>query len=461
MNDLHITNAMENITRSCESRLTELYPAGIPESVRKRYSTEYNFLTNSHYIDDFELFRLLSMEARKSANLIYAHSPVTSSFIFYLLAQNSFNPMPAYYYCPHCGHYEEGPAHAFCIDLPPLQCPKCGAKLQASGFNCPAESFWGPDGKKEQNLEFLVSSEFFPFVYRLLQSVYPDNVIVPWGVFQISPNEADSSDSQIIGIHLSGYVVLPKGGQITDYPDLVSYLEDGTPCITGNSFELEQCLLKPVSLHSCENIDKLLRLQRMTGIYVNEISEEQLHEINWRSLCNSAILDPQARTLFQFLTPKTFHDMVDMDASLHNSFSWQDDRSRMSEPFKLGQMIKSDSFQKAPCFTREDFFEYMISAGMESELAFEASEYIRKGRMATGKKRFPHKPLPFSLPDEVKEVGQNYLYVSSRTTAVLNVLILAKLAYYAQIDSRAFSKVRYQKEKSMDYFSPMSLKVQK
>ena len=67
----------------------------------------------------------------------------------------------------------------FGIDLPQKKCPHCNADILADGYNLPIESVWGNNGKKYISFEYNVNSEFLPFARRVLQSVYPDNEIVP------------------------------------------------------------------------------------------------------------------------------------------------------------------------------------------------------------------------------------------------------------------------------------------
>ena len=49
------------------------------------------------------------------------------------------------------------------------------------------------------------------------------------------------------------------------------------------------------------------------------------------------------------------------------------------------------------------------------------------------------------IPDEIKEVAKNYLYLFPRAHCTEYVLTYARLAYYAKVDSRAFSKVKFKK----------------
>ena len=441
MNIPHINHALENITAACQKKLSLLYPQGVPESVYIRYKKELSFLSDSNLIDDFEIFRLLSEEAKKSSTPVRTRGTVMGSFIYYLLGVNCFNPLPVHYYCTDCGYYEEVNTHLFGIDLPLKKCPRCGNDISADGFNLPIESVWGNDGKKTITFDYNISTEFLPFARRVLTSIYPDNPIVPWGMFRLeSGMESSPCDKQIIGISHVGYAVLPTGNNIQDYPDLISYLEDGEPCVTGGCWELSTHLLKTVHLHPFEHMDNLLRLQRATGIYANELSPNNLRDITWSNICNTTLLNNSSRMLFHELKPKTFKDMVALESSTHSSFSWKKLGAERFDLFRFQQMISSDVFKKYPCFTREDFFDYLLEAGIDRALAFDASEYIRKGyACSVGERKEQFDAL--QIPYEIKEVAGNYLYIFPRAHGVEYILLYAQLAYYARIDSRAFSKI--------------------
>ena len=46
------------------------------------------------------------------------------------------------------------------------------------------------------------------------------------------------------------------------------------------------------------------------------------------------------------------------------------------------KILNSPDFQRFPCYTREDFFDYLMECGLDREEAFYFSELIRKGRAA-------------------------------------------------------------------------------
>lgn len=436
MNIPHINHALENITSTCQKRISLLYPQGIPKSISDRYDKELAFLSRSDLIDDFEIFRLLSEGAKKSATPIRMRGTVMGSFIYYLLGVNCFNPLPAHYYCMDCGYYEEVNTHLFGIDLPEKTCPHCGSNITADGFNLAVESVWGNDGKKTISFDYNISKEFLPFARRILASIYPDNSIVPWGTFQFSSSHPTSvADNRIIGISPSGYAVLPAGNSIQDYPDLISYLENGEPCITGGCLELSTHFLKTIHLCPMEHMDNLLKLQRATGIYANELSPHILRDISWSNICNTTLLNHTSRMLFRELKPMTFKDMVALDSSSHNSFSWNKNGAGGIDMCQFHQMISSESFKKYPCFTREDFFDYLLESGVPRSLAFDASECIGKGYGCSVGERKEHFDA-LEIPDAIKEIARNYLYLFPRGHSIEYILLYAELAYYAKINRR-------------------------
>lgn len=451
MNIPPIENAFAHICSACERKLAQLYPAGIPAAVQKRCSQELAFLEKSEYTDDFEIFRLLSDEARKCAVPFYVSGTVSGSFLYYLLGYHCFNPLPAHYYCPECGYYEEAPSRLYGIDLPEKTCPECGKTILADGFNLSPESVWGNDGKKILSFEYRVSSEFLPFARRMLTKLYPSNSVVPWGMFQMDPGASPiPGENNFIGVGLTGYAILPSKHTLEDYPDLISCLENGDPCVTGGGWELRSHFLKPVYLIPLKHAELLLRMQRATGIYIDEISLAELKNIEWNQIYHTSLLDQATGTLFHEAKPRTYREMAALLACSRNSYTWIKPEDKMGY-FQYQKMTSSPAFQKYPCFTRDDFFECLLEEGAERAFAFEVSERIRKGQANPQNLMYDKfKALP--IPEELKEVAENYQYLFPRSHCIWILLQYARLAYYARADRRAFAKIALNRGKTDRYF---------
>lgn len=252
----HIKQAYENIKIACDRRLKQIYPIEIPESVNDRYQKELEFLKTSDCLDDFEIFRCLSTKAAKCSQLISMRGTITSSYIIYLLGHSLLNPLPSHYYCPKCGHYETVDTKLFSIDLPDAKCPICQNNLTADGFNLPLEGAWGLDGKKTLSFEYNISEDFLPFAKRVLERLYPRYVIAPLGLC----SRTERGDA--IEMKHSGFLILPEGRNIEDYPEMIGFLDDGELCLSGNIMDIENHYMHRILLLQNKCLEQIIAMQR-------------------------------------------------------------------------------------------------------------------------------------------------------------------------------------------------------
>ncbi len=435
-----IKNAFENIKRDCEAKLKELFPQGVPEVVRTRYETELGYLEKSEHLDDFEIFRLMSKEARRCSSYFGMRGTVMGSYIYYLLGNNCFNPLPIHYYCPECGEYEEVGGKMFGIDLPERSCPKCGCKTYADGYNLSVESIWGVDGLKRMSFEYEVIEEFFVFAKRVLQKAYPRNTVVPQGMF----TRGNKSDD--ISIFQRGFVILQEGTTVEDYSDLSGFLEDGEPCILAGAWEVEQHGLKNITMLINVYAETLVRLQRSTGVYLEDITNAQLREVTWNSIHNTTLLPSDDSSLFRHIQPRSITAMVNIHSLAHSTYASV--RSSKDDGKYEGDIIKwmnCEENKKYPCYSRDDFFDRLVETGMDRSDAFRVSEKIRMGRAHKSQDWMEE----YDIPEEIKVLAKNCLYVWPRAHSVEKMLQYARIAYYGKVDSRALGKAIFGKNKGM------------
>lgn len=424
----------ERIKNACNEKLSTLYPIKIPEIVLSRYTRELSYLKESEYLDEFERFRLFSAEAKKSSQFLVQRGADTGSYIAYLLGNSLLNPLPAHYYCPDCGYFEQADASLFGIDLPEAVCPECNATMDADGFNLPIESVWGLDGKKIMSFEYNVSEEFRPFARRVLEKLYPDNEIVPLGLLSQDP------DKDMIVMKQSGFLVLPAGRTINDYTEMHGYLEDGDLCLTGNAWDFRERNMIRIVLLSF-HLENLVIMQRKTGIYIHDITLKDLRSVTWNDLINTTMLDQTTADLFRTLRPKTFTHMVAIHACAHDTFK-EADQHMNANSHELLQLMKQPEFTEFPCFTREDLFDAACSSGMSIPDAFKLSELVRKGSAG----RTPGILDEFNLPVSLKKMCRECLYLFPRSHCSSVLLAYAIFAYYMKKDSRSFSRLIYKKK---------------
>lgn len=433
-----LENAYENIQKACELRLQELYPIGVPDFVQERYEQEMKYLETCQQIDDFEILRLLHNEAVKCSQFLSVRGTTTCSYIVYLLTKSILNPLPTHYYCPSCGHYEIINTKLFGMDLPDSNCPQCNTPLIADGFNLASEMFWDISSKYPLSFEYNISEEFLPFAKRLLDSLYPNNVVAPLGIYNRNQEETT------VGITQHGFLILPAGQAMEDYPEMTAYLENGDLCLTGNILNIQEHYMHRIYMHPHPFVHNLVELQRKTGLYANEITQKDLRTLNWNDLNNTTALTDAESRLFYEYKPKTFYDMVSLACAGHNTYK-NTKYSNRGDFYGIPEIFNIPEFKKYPCYTRDDFFDSLIELGYDREKAYEISRFIRMGKQNSCSQKFIDQFEAYDLPEDLKTVAKQFLYIFPRSHGAEYVLLFARLAYYAKKDSRAFSKVIYKK----------------
>lgn len=433
----HIKNAFENVKYACEKNLKKLYPGGIPEMVKERYEEELKYLKKSEYQDDFEIFRRLHEEGERTSQYIMLRGTIGGSFLLYLLDDSRPNPMPAHYYCRKCGHMEIVNTGIFGIDLPEIECPVCGEKVTGDGFGMRIEAVWGAAGEKEIYFEYEISSEFLPFAKRVLERLYPGNEVVNYGddnIFVMSYGVRDMNRE--MEVTPSGFAILPKARTMKDYPEFVTYLEGGEPCLSEViRFFPKDSGVKRVRLSPLPRIEHLMELQRRSGLYACEVRIPELRGMTCYDFINSRELFMNENDLFTQKLPQNYRAMANCCAAAENSYRCLD-MSKDGWNWELEKDLESLDFQEYPCYTRDDFFEQFMNCGIEKGEAYRFSEIIRKG-IAENNKDFE----ALTIPEGLKNVAKMYWYVSSKAHVVERLLIVARLTYYMKWNSRVYSVV--------------------
>jgi len=443
-----IKNAAENVRAACEKRLAVLYPAGVPELVMERYIEELAYFEslNSLRQSDFELFRLLSAEAKRCMQYFTLMRYTDgSSLIIYLLGESLLNPLPTHYYCEKCGYFERVKTNLPGIDLPVKACPKCEKIMRRDGFNLYSEIAFSFGKNKLLYFETHATSDFLPFARRVLERTYPNNEVVPMGRLFRLP------DSEKIVMVPSGYYILPENRTIDDYPEIVSYLEDGTKCISGEwHIDPEEYDFKTVYLLHNNLLEYLNRLQQKTGIYLQDILLEDLIGTTWYDLKNTRVLGDVEHSLISQFEPKNFMEISWLIACVKNHYDGIDYSDRAKKIYGLIELIQREEFDEYPCFTREDFWETIRGLEVNNEDAFWVMEAIRKGKL-TGSCDRRNMEKVYSvfdgLPENLQKTAICSKYVITRADTMSQALIYAMLAYYMKKDSKIYGRVVFREEK--------------
>lgn len=305
--------AFENIQKSCEERLNQIYCAGVPEFAKERLEKELKALSKSETIFQFEIYRIVAQAAKSESIPI---NTCNGTFIAYLIGYMLLNPLPAHYYCKNCGHSEcNNDYNVFGMDLPKKKCA-CGNTMISMGIGIPYEFVWkNIRSMYYQHLGIGIIPEFIPIAEKTIGSFFSNPVFI-----------------------------IPDG--TTSYPTEVSIF------IENNS-----------------SLRIIYDFQRRTGIKAEEIEFSDAFNFNYHSLIEIRPNYKKLTEWFDELNPLSFQDFTRAFAF----YKWQRVKPGYATIDEIKEMINSERFKKYPFAVQEDIFIYLIQNGVSAEDAYEMS----------------------------------------------------------------------------------------
>lgn len=411
----------------CESALHELYPAGIPKKVSQRFEREINYLSEKPDChDDFLLFKELSDAVRRACGKLHLGGTISNSILIYLLGDLELNPMPAHYYCPHCGYYHEQPEAVAGLDLPEEKCPHCKTVLRRDGFSLREEYVW--KASSGMTFEYRMTSRVIPLARKVIERHYAGQhrhtALLGW----------QSSEK----ITASGVVIFPAEKSLADYSEHIGITCDGEDCLCHDWRLFEQGDLKKVLLLSIDWLDRLDDLQWETGILNDSMIPESLSDISCQDILNVSVLSQDEFGVFCRQRPATFREKVNLLAAAHNTYKAEDSDSSLAY---FERLLDDPLLLSCPIYTRDDAFDMLRSIYKDADRAFLDAENMRKGKFCDGRCEFDP-----AAPDAVRDLAQHIAYLFPRVHIQWYALQYMRLAKYLKLDRRAYCKVMRSRE---------------
>ena len=370
--------AKKRIEAACEKKLNSLFPHGIPEVVYSRYQEELELMAETGSVEAYEVFRCVSERAREENSAVFCSGSVVGSYLYYLLGDHTFDPMPAHYYCRNCGRYEvipqDGNKKKFGVDFAEKSCPQCGSVMKPDGFNLEAVSVFGRE-KKPISFEYNIEESFRSSFADVLEKLYPEQQVVPLGMDVTAWGGYDDRSVQPFQAN-RGLVLLPKGKTIEDYSECMLRLKSGEPCFSLSlaSDVIRRDHMKSVRISDDRRLEQIGIMERITGISRDDIRYRDENAIRWQDLFN-VTERPRDRFRMLNLRPETFSGIIEAYALASNTY-----KDGILEDIERD---RSDAYREFPYSTREDFFDAFCSYGMTKEDAFTWMDIVRTGTAAS------------------------------------------------------------------------------
>ncbi len=481
-----IDGAEEKLRRTCMEKAHAVYGDPLPERIGQRLEKELSSIINNGYAVMYVSAQMLVNKSMEDGYLVGSRGSVGSSLAATMAGITEVNPLEPHYICPECKHLEWGDMEKYdCgIDMPPKECPVCGAQMNRDGFTIPFATFLGFDGDKEPDIDLNFAGEYQPVAHRYVGAIFGEKNVFKAGTvgtiaektaygyvrkfyeeqgIPINKYEADRLTNHCTGVkrttgqHPGGIVIVPDDHEIYEFCPIQHPANDVNSDIVTTHFDyhkIDQNLLKLDILG--HNVPSMIRqLQDMTGVdplTVPLTDRKVLSIFNGTEALD--IKDPDykfthgsyaipefgtsfVRQMLDDIKPERFADLVRISGFSHGTDVWL---NNAQDYIKDGTATMSEVIS-----TRDDIMNYLRLKGIEDKTAFQIMEDVRKNR-----------PLKEEQINIMTEHGVPQWYIDScikiqymfpRAHAVAYTMMSFRMAWY---------KVYYPLEFYATYFTSVA-----
>ena len=374
-----IENSKEIIKDECYKNVHNIYGKELPKEVKERLELELNSIIEN----GFETIYLIANDCVKKSNElgypVGARGCVGNSFVAFLLGITDYNP----------------------ID-----------------YDLPFEIFSGKNYDKEPDIALNFSREICEEIHEYIKGKYGrDNVIYCGTVGTIAEKTAaqmvenysddlefsidEKRKKEIIekivgikrttGVHPGGIFIIPKNKDINEFTPIYHYKFNNKSLIKTH---MDYHLIRKNGLYIFDVLSNdtqtiLHRLKLLTNVDYKEIdlndketlaiflnAGNEKYEISTKGI-------PEFKTKFmidmlKLAKPKSFFDLICLNGLAHGTDTWC---------YNAEYLIKSINIPIQNLISnRDDIMNYLISKGIEKNIAFDITDFIRKGKAAGAKK---------------------------------------------------------------------------
>ena len=394
----------------CYVKMNRLYPAGIPDPVRERFDTEWQRMLAYGKTEEFYVFYALAEEAARLGLPFNLRGSGNASLLVYLLNDSAVDPMPAYRYCRHCGHYEEIPDATYGLDAEETDCPCCGEKMCALGFSLPIEVAW-PEGKGIDLSEYSTMLNE-PSVFFILKRIYGKRVV------PMAEQVLDEQDRPKLTLTWSKhFVIFPEGKMLADYPELMVACE-GRQAVFAPLEELYRLGLLtmlftawrgyPVGGNPAQTMRGMFPMPSLIGRLRDKVGPQSLlapsEALYWHG---SQKVRWAVQAIQPGALPSSYYELTEIICRK---------RSSWVNPYAPGNRPEFSS--------REAVFKLLCSEGLEKRDALALTVFIRKGKAAEQKYREEWLKLLERYPvlEKYREDAENCRYLWTQAAVLPTVM---------------------------------------
>ncbi len=474
-----IENSVEDLKSLVYGKFHRLYGDNPPEIFQKRVETELHDIISCHYDVIYMSAQKLVQNSLEHGYLVGSRGSVGSSIVAYMSGITEVNSFPPHYRCPNpaCKHtILEVPKDINCgADLPDMDCPLCGTRLEKDGFNIPFETFLGFGGDKVPDIDLNFSGEYQANAHAYCIEMFGSSHVFRAGTIgtvaektaygyvkkyleergkTASGAEKNRLAAGCVGVrrttgqHPGGLVVIPQENEIWDFCPVQHPADDPNADQITTHFEyhsMEENLLK-LDMLGHDDPTMIRYMEDLTGVDAQKIP---LDDKDTMSIFTSskvlgyeddkilgptgAVAVPEFNTRFTRgvlldTMPDKFDTLLRISGYTHGTDVW------LGNAKDLIMSGTAKPHETVGC--RDDIMIYLISMGLPEKRSFKIMEAVRKGR-----------GLPEGAEEEMKAAGVPDWYITSckkikylfpKAHAVAYVMMAFRIAWFKVYHPLAF-----------------------